>query len=155
MQTFSINTPINLSDESNWLLGVTSFEASNSVFNITDENNSFSIRIPCRWRIPNYLEDGIIDKQNKLLKFRSQNDIEIHVKEVRKKGAQIKTKAKEYNLPDFDTFKRELFEEMKSNIYHNLQNYVYRIGLTFKEVIDVWHIKYFPSERKGYICRRE
>ena len=46
MQTFSFNPPINLVEESKWLLGVSSLECTNSVFNITNENNSFSIIIP-------------------------------------------------------------------------------------------------------------
>ena len=49
MQTFPFNPPINLSEEGKWLLGATSFEATNSVFNITNENNSFSITIPGHW----------------------------------------------------------------------------------------------------------
>ena len=39
-QSFSFNTPINLVEEDNWLLAVSSFECTNSVFNITNENNS-------------------------------------------------------------------------------------------------------------------
>ena len=49
MQTFLFNPPLNLV-EGKWLLGVTSFECTNSVFNITDENNSFSITIPGHWQ---------------------------------------------------------------------------------------------------------
>ena len=45
MQTFPLKTPINLVKEGKWLLGVTSFECTNSVFDITNENNSFSITI--------------------------------------------------------------------------------------------------------------
>ena len=41
MQTFSFDPPINLVEEGKWLLGVTYFDFTNSVFNITDENNSF------------------------------------------------------------------------------------------------------------------
>ena len=44
-QTFSFNPPINLFEEGKWLLGVKSFECTNSVFNITNKNNSFSIII--------------------------------------------------------------------------------------------------------------
>ena len=39
MQTFSFNPPINLVEEGKWLLAVSSFECTNSVFNITNENN--------------------------------------------------------------------------------------------------------------------
>ena len=35
MQTFSFNPPINLVEEGKWLLGVSSLECTNSVFNIT------------------------------------------------------------------------------------------------------------------------
>ena len=48
MQTFSFNPPISLVEEDKWLLAVRNFEATNSVFNITNENNSFSISIPGR-----------------------------------------------------------------------------------------------------------
>ena len=46
MQTFSFNPSINLVEEGKWLLGLSSLECTNSVFNITNENNSFSIIIP-------------------------------------------------------------------------------------------------------------
>ena len=46
MQKFSFNPPINLVEEYKLLLAVSSFECTNSVFNITDESNSFSIIIP-------------------------------------------------------------------------------------------------------------
>ena len=48
-QTFPFNPPIDLIEEDKWLLAVSSFECTNSVFNITDENNSFSIIIPTHW----------------------------------------------------------------------------------------------------------
>ena len=34
METFSFSPPINLVEEAKWLIAVTSFEATNSVFNI-------------------------------------------------------------------------------------------------------------------------
>ena len=46
MQTFSFNPPLNLVEEGKWLLAVSSFECTNSDFNKTNENNSFSIIIP-------------------------------------------------------------------------------------------------------------
>ena len=46
---FSFNPTINLAEESKRLLGVTSFECTSSVFNITNENNSFSITIQGHW----------------------------------------------------------------------------------------------------------
>ena len=49
MQTFSFSPPINLVEEGKWLMEVVSFESTNSVFNITIENNSCSIFIPGHW----------------------------------------------------------------------------------------------------------
>ena len=46
MQTFSFNPPINLVEEGKWLLGVSLFECTNSVSNLTNQNNSFSITTP-------------------------------------------------------------------------------------------------------------
>ena len=53
----------------------------NSVFEITDKNNSFSINIPSHWE--NQSAEKIIDELEKLLKL---NSLDIHVKEVRKRG---------------------------------------------------------------------
>ena len=90
LETFSISQPINLSEEGKWLLVVVSFKATNYALNITDEKNAFSISIPCDWKIPNYSEDDIIDQQKKSLKLKSQNDIELHVPEVRKRWKKMK-----------------------------------------------------------------
>ena len=49
MENFSFNPPINLAEEREWLIAVTFFEATNSVFNITNENNSFLISTPGHW----------------------------------------------------------------------------------------------------------
>ena len=46
METFSFNPPINLYEERKWLFAVTSFETTNSVFDETDENHSFSVSTP-------------------------------------------------------------------------------------------------------------
>ena len=80
METFSFSPPINLIEEGKWLLAVTSFEATNSVFTIANENNSFSISIPSCWRVPKYLEDDIFDQLKSLPKLKSKNDIELQKK---------------------------------------------------------------------------
>ena len=68
--------------------------------NITDENNSFSITIPGHWETKS--AEKTIDETNNLLELRS---LELHVREVRKRGHQIKNVDKEYILSDFDTQK--------------------------------------------------
>ena len=75
MQTFSFNPPTNFVEEGKWLLAVTSFETKNSVFNITDESNSFSINIPVRW--PTKSAEETIKEPNKLLELSSQKRIEL------------------------------------------------------------------------------
>ena len=85
MQTFSYNPPTNLVEEGKWLLAVSSFECANSVFNIKNENNSFSIIVPGHWQTTS--AEKVIDELIKLLEFRSP---ELHVKEVRKRGIKIK-----------------------------------------------------------------
>ena len=100
MQTFS-SSPINLVEEGKWLLAVTSFEATNSVFSITNENNSFSIGIPGHWQTKS--AEKIFEKLNNLLELRSQKVIELQVKEVKKTSNQIKIPDNEYFLSDFET----------------------------------------------------
>ena len=84
-QTFSFNPMINLVEEGKCLLGVTSLECTNSVFDITHENNSFSITV--LGHCDSKSAEKTIDELNKLLEHRS---LELHVREVRKRGNKIK-----------------------------------------------------------------
>ena len=90
-QTFSYNPSINLFEEDKWLLAVSSFGCTNSVFNVTDDNNSFSIIIPAHWE--SEFADKTIDELNRLLELTS---LELHVNEVKKRGQIIKIGDKEY-----------------------------------------------------------
>ena len=108
MQTFSFNPPINLLEEDKWLLAVSSFECTNSVFNITDESNSFSIIIPGHYR--NKSDEKTFNDLNKLLELKS---LELHVEEVKKRGNKIKIADKEYKLSDFDNQKYEITSRIK------------------------------------------
>ena len=87
MQTFSFSIPLNLIEENKCLLAVTSFEATNFVFNLTDENNSFSNTIEGHWSSRGGTEN--INRLQKVLQLRSKNDIKLHVEEDRKRGNQI------------------------------------------------------------------
>ena len=66
---------------------MTSFEVMNSVFNITNENNGFLILTPGHWNSEDAEE--LINKLNELLKLRSENDIELQTKEVKKRSTRI------------------------------------------------------------------
>ena len=50
METFSFSPPKKLVELGKWLLAVTSYEATNSVSNITNENNNFSFTILGHWQ---------------------------------------------------------------------------------------------------------
>ena len=145
MQTFSFSPPINLIEEGKWLLAVSSFECTNSVFNITNEHNSFSIIIPGHYETES--AEKTIDELNKLLVLRS---LELHVAEVRKRGHVIKIGDMEYKLSDFDTQKNEIIEELKNIKYNDLEDLVYRMQLTCNEIIDILDLEYIPTKRIGY-----
>ena len=145
MQTFSFNPPINLVEEGKWLLGVTFFACTNFVFNITDENNSFSIIIPGHYQ--NESDEKTINDLNKLLELKS---LELHVDEVKKRGNKIKIADKEYKLSDFDNQKNEILQELKNDKYIDLEDLVYRMRLSYDEIMDILDLKYIPTKRTGY-----
>ena len=145
IQTFSFNPPINLLEEGKWLLAVSSFECTNSVFNITNENNSFSIIIPGHYQ--NKTNEKTIDNLNKLLELKS---LELHVEEVKKRGNKIKIEDKEFKLSDFDTQKNEIIEELKNVQYNDLEDLVYRMRLSYDEIMDILDLKYISTKRTGY-----
>ena len=144
-QTFSFNPPINLIEEDKWLVAVSSFECTNSVFNITDENNSFSIIIPGHYQIKS--DEKTIDDLNKLLELKS---LELHVDEVRKRGDIIKIGDKEYKLSDFDNQQYEILQELKNAKYNDLEDLVYRMRLSYDEIMDILDLKYIPTKRMGF-----
>ena len=148
LQTLSFSPAINLIEEWKWLLGVTSFETTNSVFNITDENNSFAISTSAHWNS----EDGaqLFYKINKLLELKSENDIQLHAKEVEKRGARIEIENSGYDLARFDHLKSEILAELKKVKYKDLDVMVYRIQLTSDEIVDILFVKYIAGSTNGY-----
>ena len=144
-QPFSFKPPINLIEEDEWLKVVSSFECTNSVFNVTDEINSFSIIIPAHWETE--FAGKIIDEVNRLLELSS---FELLVNEVRKRGKIIKIGDKEYKLSDCENQKYEIFEELKNVKYTVIEDLVYRMQLTYDEIIDVLDLKYNSTKRIGY-----
>ena len=145
MQTFSFNPPKNLIEEDKWLVAVSSFECTNSLFNITNDNNSFSIIIQGHWETE--FAEKTIDEVNRLLDLKS---LELHVNEVRKRGNKIKIGEKEYKLSDFDNQKYEIIEELKKAKYNDLEDLVYRMKLTYDEIMDILDLKYISTKRIGF-----
>ena len=145
MQTFSFNPPINLFEEGKWFLAVSSFECTNSVFNITNENNSFSIIVPGHYETESV--EKTINELNKLLELRSQNGIELHVEQVRKKGLIL---INDYSLSSLGMFKDEILEDLKNAKFNDLEDLVYRFQLTYDEIMDILDLNYIPTKRTGY-----
>ena len=145
MQTFSFNPPINLVEEGKWLIAVSSLECTNSVFNVTDDNNSFSIIIPGHYQ--NKTDEKTFNDLIKLLELKS---LELHVEEVRKRGDKIKIADKEYKLSDFDNQKYEILQELKNVKYNDLEDLVYRMRLSYDEIMNILDLKYIPTKRTGY-----
>ena len=145
MQTFSFNPSINLIEEGKWLIAVSSLECTDSVFNITNENNSFSIIVPGHWK--DEFSEKINNEVNRLLELRS---LESHVDEVRKRGNTIKIGGKEYNLSDFDNHKYEIIKELKEAKYKDIRDLVQRMRLSYDEIMDILDLKYIPTKRTGY-----
>ena len=144
-QTFSFNPPLNLLEEGRWLLVVSSFECKSSVFNMTNENNSFSIIVPGHYETES--AEKTINELNKLLELRSQNGIELHVEQVRKKGLIL---INDYSFSSLGMFKDEILEDLKNNNFNDLEDVVYRFQLTYDEIMDILDLKYIPTKRTGY-----
>ena len=113
-QTFSFNPPVNLSEEGKRLLGVTLFDCTNTVFNITNENNSFSITIPGHWNSES--AEKTVGKLREILEL-DKKDLSLHIAAVREKGRKIYIGEDEYALSDLDNslLKNEIIEKLKRN----------------------------------------
>ena len=126
-------------------MAVSSFECTNSVFNITNENNSFSIIIPGHYQTE--FAEKMINDLNKLIDLTS---LKLHVEEVRKRGNKIKIGDNEYQLSDFDTQKNEILKEISNVKYNEPEDLVYRMRLSYDEIIDILDLIYIPTKRTGY-----
>ena len=144
-QTFLFNPPIIIYEEGKWFLGVSSYECTNCVFNITKENNSISIIVPGYYETES--AEKTIDELNKLLELRSQNGIELHVEQVGKMGL---ISINDYSLSSLVMFKDEILDDLKIAKFNDLEDMVYRFQLTYDEIMDILDLKYLPTKRTGY-----
>ena len=112
-QTFSFTPSICLVEEGKWLLAVSSFECTTSVFNITNENNSFSITIPRHWNSES--AEKAVEKLKELLEL-DKKDLSLRIAAVREKVRKIYLGADEYDLSDLDIslLRNEMFEKLKN-----------------------------------------
>ena len=56
----------------------------------------------------------------------------------------------EYKLSEFVTKKIEIIEELRNMKDNDLEDLVYRMQLTYDEIIDVLDLKYIPTKRTGF-----
>ena len=103
---------------------MTTFEATNSVFNISIENISFSITTPGHWISRG--GSGTIIKLREFLEHREGKDFELHVEEVRKRENEEKLGNIKNNLSIFETRKNEISEDLKIVEYNGLEDAVFR-----------------------------
>ena len=89
------------------------FEKTNSIFSITDENNFFE------WT-PEGSGD-IIEKLKKFQELRSQNDFELHAKELENRSNRIEIRNRGYNLTSLDPFESETLAELRRVKFNDLQ----------------------------------
>ena len=139
------NPSINLLEEAKWLLPVTFFEVTNSLFKITNENNSFSSTIPGHWETQS--PEKTFEELSKFLELRSQNGIVLHVEQVRKKS---KILLNDSSLSSLGSFENQILEEVKSVKYNDLEDLLYRFQLTYGEIIDFLDLKFIPTKRTSY-----
>ena len=71
------------------------------------------------------------------------------MEEVRKRINQIKIGDKDYKLSDLDTSKNEIFKEIKNVEYNDLEDMVFRMELTYNEIIDILDVKYVSGSNIG------
>ena len=93
---------------------------------------------------------NVFHKLNKLLVLRSENDIELHVKEVEKTGTRIKNENSGYNLAKFGHFKKENCAEFKRVKYRDLEYMVYRMELTYDENVDILDVNCVAISTTGF-----
>ena len=53
-------------------------------------------------------------------------------------------------MSDFDTQKNEISEELKNVKYNDLEDSVYRMRLSYDEIMDILDLKNIPTKRTGY-----
>ena len=93
-----------------------------------------------------------INKLNNLFDLRSENDLDLHINEVKKKSNILTLDGQEYTYYNLsDKNKYDFIETLKRNNYDDLPDMVYILELTYSEIIHRLGVKYFPTSTTGYI----
>ena len=73
------------------------------------------------------------------------------LRKVKKRGTRIKRENCGYNSAGFDNFKSEILSELKRVKYRDLEDMVYRLHLTYDEIVVIFYVKYIAGSNIGYI----
>ena len=103
-----------------------------------------------RWRIVILNGEEIINKLKKILELRSETDIDLHVKDVEKRGTRIEIENSCHILGDFVLLRSENHLETKWVKYRDLEDMVYRLQITYDEIIGILDVKYISGSTIGY-----
>ena len=72
------------------------------------------------------------------------------MKEVAERGTRIKIESSDYNLAGFDHFKSEVLADIRTVKYRDLEDMVYRMKLTYDEIVDLLDLKCCSGSIVGY-----
>ena len=89
----------------------------------------------------------MINDLNNTLELKS---LELHVEEVRKRGKKVKIGDIELEFSDFDTQKNEVLEELRNVKNNDLEDLVYRMQITYDDIMEKLDLKYIPRKRSDY-----
>ena len=69
---------------------------------------------------------------------------------MKKRGTRIEVENSGYILASFDRFKSEFLSKSKTVKYKDTEAMVYRLLLTYDEIIDILDVKYISGSTIGY-----
>ena len=148
MQTLSFNSPKILFEERKRLLAVTSFTATNSIFNTTDEKR-FSFTKPEYW----FSRGGedTINKMQKVLELRHQNDLALHVEEFEERTLII---INAFSLAYVVTEKNEIIDDLNLKKCISLEVMLFRMEFVNSEIECILDMNYIAISSIGYTLPR-
>ena len=85
-----------------------------------------------------------------MLKARTENDIDYHVDEVRKRRNKLKVEDKEFKVSDLDTRINEIIKDLKNIANNDLEDMVLRLKLTYDKILDIFDVEFLAASPVGY-----
>ena len=106
-----------------------------------------AISTPSHWNSEDDKE--LVNKLDELIELKSENGIELQIKEVKKRGARIQIESSGYNLAGFVYCKSKFFSVLKKVKCRHLEDIVYRLQLTYHEIVDILDVKCIAGSTNG------